>query len=125
MDDAKCSVEGCEKDRRAFRSTCAACYRRLRREAKAASGLLCLKDGCNRPEHARGLCETHYRDARRAIRETAAEPEPEPEPEPKSEPKSERSLCDVGDCGQPTTRDGMCAWHADRYDASQRIDAMM
>lgn len=62
-----CSVEGCERPRRA-KGLCSMHYQRQR-----TVGVECSIDGCGNKMHAKGMCQKHYNLARRVGRVCSVE----------------------------------------------------
>lgn len=73
----------------------------------------CTIPGCDRPHHARGLCQAHYR--RRARRESTLETVPVGELAKEGQRVQRR--CRIHGCDRPHVARGLCGTH---YQASRR-----
>ncbi len=102
---AKCKTDSCDREA-VSQGYCRKCYKREKRNGTIVNVEmenigLCTKDGCSKPKHAKGLCETHYRQIQRANNQTR---------------------CSVDGCDKPNVANGLCRKHYSRLYRGQGLE---
>ncbi|KKM65233.1 hypothetical protein LCGC14_1493370 [marine sediment metagenome] len=123
VNDGQCSVEGCDRHRKA-RGYCSAHYQRIQRKGsieennplqkRGKEPKICSVDGCKRPAKARGLCDAHYN---RWYTSGHRDPDllsPIRKQERKFWKRPKHAYCKAKKCGKPYYAKGYCIAHYKR-----------
>ncbi len=133
---SRCKTDFCDREA-VSQGYCRKCYKREKRKGTIINVEIkntgsCIKEGCNRPQYSKGLCEPHYRQIQRANNPTKCSVEGCDKPNVANglcrkhysrvysgrglqDPVKEQKLCSVEGCGGKHQAKGFCLKHYTRF----------